>query len=150
WRDRARTIDILGGFANTETTIRVGDQDHRVFGAEIAPSILAALAPRPVIGRLFTADEAEGRANPVVLLGEELWHTLFTADSAVVGRVVALDGEAHTVVGVLPREFLFPERRAQFWLPHQVQPVSTDPALSQRTFGLSAIARLAPGATAAR
>jgi len=150
WRDHARIIDILGGFANTETTIRIGADDHRVFGAEVAPAILTTLAPRPILGRLFTADEGEVHASPVVLLSEALWRTQFAADGAMVGRVVTLDGEAHTVVGVLSREFVFPDRRAQFWLPHQVQPVSADPALSQRTFGLSAIARLAPGVTAAQ
>jgi ABC-type antimicrobial peptide transport system permease subunit len=64
--------------------------------------------------------------------------------------MVVVDGDPNTIVGVLAAGFAFPDRRARFWTPYIVQRVSADPAQSRRTSGLSAIARLAPGATAAQ
>jgi putative ABC transport system permease protein len=150
WLDRPRTIDVLGGYGSYETTVRIGDEDIRLFGAEVSPALLAALGARPIEGRLFTPQEAEEGADRVVLLSEELWRTRLGGDARAIGRSLMVDGEAHVVVGVLSGGFAFPDRRARYWSPYAVQRVSTDPARSQRTSGLSAIARLAPGVTAAQ
>ena len=40
---------------------------------------------------------------------------------------------------------IFRWQHARFWTPYAIPRVSSDPALSQRTSGLSAVARLAPG-----
>src|SRR5262245_9895050 len=57
WTDRPRTIDVLGGYASYETTVRIGDDDVRLAGAEVSPSLLGALGAVPIEGRLFTTQE---------------------------------------------------------------------------------------------
>jgi putative ABC transport system permease protein len=85
-----------------------------------------------------------------VLVSEIFWRHLLSASVAAVGQRMTIDGRPHTIVGVTRAEFAFPDRRARFWTPYSVRRVSTDPALRLRTSGLSAIARLAPGVTAAQ
>ena len=150
WTERPRTVDVLGGFGSYETTIAIGDDQVRTFGAEVSPALLAAIGARTSHGRLFSQAEAEQGASRVVLLSDALWRDSFNADPSMVGRSITIDGEPNTIVGVLQPDFSFPDRRARFWTPYVVQRVSSDPALSQRTSGLSAIARLAPGAAAAQ
>jgi predicted permease len=150
WIGGARTIDALGGYFDVERTIRVHDDDVRVAGAEVSPSILAAVGATPLLGRIFTADDAEERAEPVVLVSEYFWRHLLSESNDVVGRRLSIDGRPHTIVGVTRAEFAFPDRRARFWTPYPVPRVSADPALRLRTSALSAVARLAPGVTAAQ
>src|SRR5262249_46318320 len=113
-------------------------------------ALLSALGARPALGRLFTAADAEANAQSVLILSDTMWRDLFGADPGVIGRSVIADDDPHAIVGVLASGFSFPDRRARFWTPYRVPRVPTDPALRQRTSGLSAIARLPPGVTAAQ
>ena len=126
------------------------DDDLRVPGANVSPSLLAAVGATPLLGRILTSDDAEEGAEPVVLVSEYFWRHLLSESNDVVGRRMSIDGRPHTIVGVTRAEFAFPDRRARFWTPYAVSRVSDEPALRLRTSGLSAIARLAPGATAAQ
>ncbi len=70
WIGHARTIDVLGGCFDIERTIRVHDDDVRVAGANVSPSVLAAVGATPLLGRILTSDDAEERAEPVVVVSE--------------------------------------------------------------------------------
>ena len=53
-----------------------------------------------------------------------------------------LDGDPHTIIGIMPPEFSFPQRRAQVWRPLRFRPAD----LANRSNNyLSAIARRKPG-----
>src|SRR4030095_6182743 len=107
WLEHPRTIDVLGGYGGYETTVRIGDDDVRLFGAEVSPSLLAALGARPIQGRLFAAEESEESNNRVPILCEGLWRPRLGSDSGVFGRSLNGDGEPYTIVGVLGGEFIF-------------------------------------------
>src|SRR5688500_5877923 len=78
---------------------------ERVTGAAASAELFALLGVRAALGRLYAADEERPAAERVVVLGHDLWRRRFGGDSGVVGRVVPLNGVAHTVVGVLPPRF---------------------------------------------
>ena len=74
----------------------------------------------PLLGRtLQPADEMPG-AEPVVVLGYDVWQRQFLQDPAIIGRVVTVGRTARTVVGVMPPRFGFP-RNQQLWVPLPVQ-----------------------------
>jgi predicted permease len=84
--------------------------------ARVSPGIFDLLGGvRPVRGRLF--DQSEGRAgtNDRVLLSEDLWRSLYHADSSIVGRRITIDREALLVVGILPSDFRFPLWNTEIW-----------------------------------
>jgi hypothetical protein len=85
-----------------------------------------------------------------MLLGEALWEERFDRAADVIGRVVRIDGQPHTIIGVLPRGLAFPSADARLWRPNTIARVSNDPDQAQRTSGMTAMARLAPGVTAAQ
>jgi predicted permease len=150
WSERPRTVNVLGAYGSFAATIRVGDDDVSAFGAQVSPALMPVLGAAPLAGRLFTAGEAEEGANRVVLLGEVLWAERFNRDSGIIGRTVRIDGEPYTVVGILPRRFQFPSADEVLWRPYTIARVSTDPLQAQATSGMTALARLAPGVTAAQ
>ena len=80
-------------------------------GAAVSPGMLPLLRATPRLGRLFTEDEAREGADRVVLLSHRAWTNRFSSDPDIVGAPLELDGDPHTVVGVLPEGFYFPNPR---------------------------------------
>src|SRR5205823_8064441 len=70
----------------------------------------------PQLGRAFTADE-DKPGSRVVILSYGLWQRRCGGDATIIGRALNLNGEAYTVVGVMPQTFQFPTRRDQLWVP---------------------------------
>ena len=108
-------------------------------GARVSPSLFPLLRAAPHLGRLFTEEEARVGANPVVLLSHGAWTRRFASDPDVVGTLVDLDGDPHTVVGVLAEDFYFPSPNSEFWTPYVMPPNMEGPA-EQRVV-LSAVFR---------
>ena len=94
------------------------------------------MVSRPAQGRTF---EAEDLGQPVVILTHALWRTKLAADPAAIGRQIILGGRAHTVVGVLPEDFVFPLDQVDLFRP---LPLAAD-AEERAGYRVVAIARLA-------
>src|SRR5262249_5066902 len=93
----------------------------------------------------LTAEDGDPSQAGGVMLTDSVWHDRCGADPAVVDSVLTLDGQPYTVVGVLPREFVFPGWDAE--LVAALVPAA-DPRRDERgTNFLRAFARLAPGAS---
>src|SRR5262249_35008881 len=97
----------------------------------------------PLMRRTFTDHETlEGKAR-VVLLSYGIWQSVFAGDPQVVGRTVTLSGRTYDVVGVMPREFFFPGRDIQLWVPVAYAPATFTQA--RRPHWLGVVARRKPG-----
>ena len=113
------------------------------------------LGARPELGRLFGADEdTDANAPSVIVLTDAYWRKRFNADSAVVGRTVTLNGMPFTIVGVAARGFQGPFVIApDVWMSiHSSLRLSHNEAMltERRDFWLTAVGRLAPGASMQR
>jgi predicted permease len=75
----------------------------------------------PWMGREFEAFEDVPGGPPVAILSHGLWSRTFQEDPEILGRTIRLKGEAHTVVGVMPEDFLSPAE-ADVWTPLQPSP----------------------------
>ncbi|HTE45663.1 MAG TPA: ADOP family duplicated permease [Gemmatimonadaceae bacterium] len=97
---------------------------------------------QPVIGRNFTAEEASGGAQPVLLLSEGLWRRDYGASANVLGKVVQVDSVRRTIIGVMPASASLPDfqwDRTDLWMP-----LGSDPLVRVR--GVAGVAvRLKPG-----
>ena len=94
----------------------------------------------PALGRAFGPSDDRPGAEPVVMLGDDVWRRRYNADPAIIGRRVLVNGSPHTVVGVMPHDFGFPENE-RLWIAHGR--IADDEPRSSRnlfTFG-----RLKPG-----
>jgi predicted permease len=88
---------------------------ERLQGMRTSANAFAVLQVGAAAGRTFVAqDAADGRA---VVLSHGLWIRRFGGNPAAVGRVLTLNNANYTIVGVLPRSFVFPIREAELAVP---------------------------------
>src|SRR5581483_10198760 len=85
-------------------------------------------------------------AVPVVVLSFALWQRTFGGDPRIIGRNVRLNDRAYPVVGVMPPQFIFPERQPEIWAPLDLEAQLRNPA-GARGRALRVVARLADGVT---
>ena len=103
------------------------------------------LGTTPLLGRTFIEEEYEGTGARVVVLGHATWQSRFGGDTGVIGRVLTLDSEPYTIVGVMPPTFGYPPER-DVWAPK----IFTEADLRRHGIGhLQVLARLQPGVTLA-
>ena len=146
WRASQRSFDDLAAFQFASLNVVVRDgQPERLLGAFLTANGLELLHARPLLGRMLVAGDGAPGAAPVLVLGYEAWTTYFGGDPHVVGRAVRADGEAATIVGVMPRGFGFPQSQ-DAWMV-----LRADPLQFPRGKGPSLIVygRLKAGASAA-
>src|SRR6478609_6561358 len=72
----------------------------QVFGGRLTSNYFDLLGVRPILGRNFLPQEEEGA--DVAVVTKNFWQKRLGGDPNVIGRSIALDGTAHTIVGVLP------------------------------------------------
>ena len=82
-----------------------GQPAERVRGLQVSADLFPLLGVQPALGRWFTAEEDRPGRNNVVVLDYGFWQRRFAGDTNIIGRVIRLDGESVTVVGVMPARF---------------------------------------------
>ena len=119
WRDRSASLERLGGAWIRVYNLTGVEEPERLGGAAVTESLFATLGVVPQLGSTFTPG---GTADPrTVVLSDRLWRRRFGAAADVVGKTVALNGAPHTVVGVMPAGFAWPES-AELWVPFVPEP----------------------------
>ncbi|HOB99357.1 MAG TPA: ABC transporter permease [Verrucomicrobiota bacterium] len=142
WKAQNTVFADLGLQGERVFTLTGRAEPVRVEGAVVTASLFSLLGVQPMLGRQFTSDEDQPGAAPVAILSHGLWQQRFGGDADLAGLTLTLDGRSHTVVGIMPPGFAFPEA-AQLWTPLVV-----DAPESQRPSHLyKGLARLKPGVT---
>ena len=114
-----------------------------VRASRVEPTFFAVLGARPFLGRAIDpSDEAPEREH-VVVLSYGLWNSQFGADKQIVGKTIHLDGDAYSVIGVMPASFAKPES-VSLWVPLAW---TAEEKAVRGEHSMAAIARLKPGVT---
>lgn len=116
WQQQAQAFSQLAGMSFRSVTITDGDEPVRLRGELVSWNAFSILGVQPHLGRNFRPDEDQVGAPGAVILGYGVWEKRYGADSSLVGRVLPINGKPHTVVGIMPKGFMFPERE-EAWLP---------------------------------
>jgi putative ABC transport system permease protein len=143
WRDKNGVFTDLAAFHSTPFNLTGGDTPERLVGMRTTPNLFSVLAAAAALGRTF--DQGDGDAL-LVVLSHPLWQRRFGADPGIVGRSLVLDGRAHQVVGVMPKEFTFGDK-AELWVS---RPFTRQEVLERGNVFLDVVGRLKPGVTLAR
>ena len=117
WVVQQQSFEHFGLYRNTTVNLTGGYEPERLIGALASSGVFGALGVHPVQGRAFGAAEDQPGAQNVVVISERLWRARLGADPAILGRALMLNGEPHTVVGVMPPAMRFPSRLTDVWLP---------------------------------
>ncbi|PTX97788.1 ABC transporter permease [Opitutus sp. ER46] len=111
----------------------------------VTEEFLAAFGVTPRIGRPFQAGEFSYDGARVAILSHAAWQRHFAGDPAAVGRTAVFDGEAVTIIGVMPEDFREPEF-ADVWLPF---PAEAPENLARDSRFWTTVGRLKPGVSVA-
>ena len=142
WRRSLKTVTELGAARMSDRHVLTGEgRVEALRVAEITASAFPLTRVPPLLGRpLQPADELRG-AEPVVVLGYEVWQRQFLHDPTIIGRVLTVGRTPRTVVGVMPPRFGFPHDQ-QAWVPLPLQDAPPREGPAVQVFG-----RLADGAS---
>jgi putative ABC transport system permease protein len=118
WRAQNATFEQIEGYGGLGVTVLARGEPLRTQGAHATAGFLRMLGATPAVGRTFAPGEDQPGGAPLVVLSHGFWERRFGSDSGVVGQGVVVDGVSRTIIGVLPRGFLFaPVGDADIWIP---------------------------------
>ena len=137
--------DIFEGVASaTGTNVTVG-----AIGSNPARSVanfFSVVGLPPALGRAFTGEEDIESRPHVVIISDDFWRQQLNGRADVLGTTIAIDGNVHTIIGVMPKMFRHPYR-ANLWLPLALPANSPAQATNHYLYG---VGRLRKGLTIAR
>jgi putative ABC transport system permease protein len=163
WFSTAQYFDVRnsGTFADVALAIGANDnlivdgQPERIGTIRLSSNLLPMLGVRPLLGRLFTADDDRAGVAGTALLGHGTWRRRFGSDPAAVGRSILVNGVSFRIVGVLPDRFTLPRdvlptlggvEQAELVLP---LPLDAEAPRLRTREDYNILARLKPGLTIA-
>jgi macrolide transport system ATP-binding/permease protein len=107
WKKLNTVFTAVDAFEGTGFTLRTSTGAEMVRGAVVTAGFFKTLGVAPALGRDFRAGEDSPEAPRVVILSAAAWRKRYAGNAAVMGQTVTLNGNAHTIVGVLPPDFHF-------------------------------------------
>ena len=144
WRETLRSVEQVSAMRSIDPAVITREGGiGSVHAAEMTASGFQLARVQPLLGRpLMEEDEREG-ADPVAVIGYELWQSGFSSDPAVLGQRIQIGDTRHVIVGVMPEGFRFPMDQ-RLWTSLRTNPVGEVRPGSTDVF---VFARLVPGAT---
>jgi putative ABC transport system permease protein len=123
--ERSTTLEALDGYSvGSGFSVTGGAEPERLEGSYVTAGLFDLLGVQAAVGRTFAPGEDQPGAERVAVLGHGLWQQRLGGDPEVVGRQITLDGVAHTIVGVMPPDFGFPNRTVRLWVPAVMDPAN--------------------------
>lgn len=141
WQRDNTVFEHLSAQRGATFTLTGVEEPVRLRGLQVSARYFDIFGVRAAHGRTFAdGEDALGR-NQVVVLSHATWHAQFGGEPDIVGRVLQLDGEPHTVVGVMPEGSAFDRGATQVWKPLAFRPEN----MTRNFHWFGAVARLKPG-----
>ena len=143
WKERASSIEDIAALLPVTYNLTGNGEPTRLEGGRVTTNLFSLLGLRAILGRTFAIDDEGPQASPVAVITESLWISQFGADSEIVGRSIQLNGLSHTVIGVVPSDFRFPNPDVAVWVPAAF---SAEELAQPMAFSHYVVARLEGGA----
>jgi len=117
FRPAQQSFELVAAYLNGSTVnVTVDGTPRRYIGAYITEDFLRALGVGPAMGRDFTAADNQPGAEKVAIIGHGIWQRDFGGSAQIVGKDVRINGAPATIIGVMPRGFVFPTNE-ELWVP---------------------------------
>src|SRR5215471_672352 len=143
WREQNHVFADMASTRGRTMSITGDGTPEQLYGLAVTPNFFSVLGVRPLMGRAFTEEEDRTSAR-VVLISYGFWRRRYAGDPSVLNRSILFNEVRYTVIGVMPRDFVYRDHDREFWIPINVTPAFR--AMRGSHF-LSVVARLKPGVT---
>jgi predicted permease len=157
---RSGTIADAAILQNASFAVEAGNgHPQMVKGLRVSPNFFSVLGVSPVVGRTFLPQEAREGDRDKIVITYRAWQTFFASDPSAIGHTLRIQGRPAIVVGVLPKEFEFPNVNEMPGgatpgdvLPYEIfqplVPTEEEATADGSDWGSLVIARLKEGVTA--
>ena len=148
WQAQSRSFVSMAATRGDSFNLTGSGEPERLSGRMASAGWLETLGIQPARGRAISPDDDKLNAAPVVMISDALWRRRFSADPAIIGKSITLNDVSHTIIAVLPRDFLY----YNFEPGDVYVPIGAELQFRKRENhpGIRVVARLAPGATLAQ
>ncbi len=148
WKKENRVFSQMAAMDPYETASLTGQgEPERVSATRATANYFSILGVAPALGRTFAEGEDQSGRDHVVILSHGLWKRRYGSDPKVVGATIRLNGESHTVIGVMPSGFILHSFSTQIWTPLVLQDAQQSAAVRENR-NLYLFARLKTGISA--
>ena len=150
WKAQNHTLQDMTLFGWTRgVNLASSGSPNIVTAMPTEANFFSLLGAKAMLGRTWAPDEDQDGHDRVAILSYSLWQKQFGGDPHIVGRTIQVDGQARTVVGVLPATFRFVNYGAypDLWLPLVMD---LNKLFPRGSHGYGALGRLKPGVSAAQ
>jgi putative ABC transport system permease protein len=146
WKAQNQTFEGIAVYNRNSYNLTGVGEPERLVAGQVSADLFSILRVNTLKGRQFTNEEDQPDKAPVVVLSYGLWQRRFGGDEAIINQTISLNNKSYTVIGIMPKDYLFPSR-VEMWVP--VGQLSGQESWKQRGNhpGLYGVARLKPGAT---
>jgi predicted permease len=125
WQERQTSFEKFGAYSFAAVNLATeGERPQRYSSGQLTVAAFEALGVRPVLGRGFQPGDDRPGAEPVVLVGHDLWRERYNGSPSIIGQTIRANGVQRVVIGVMPEKFAFPIREA-LWTPLSIDPLAT-------------------------
>ena len=114
WIDRQRSFDALAGWDTTVLSKTAPGEAERLQGTIAVGALFEVLQTPAARGRTLTVGDDRLEAPPVIVISDTLSRRLFDDAAGALGQTITLSGRVHTVVGIMPPDFRFPDRDSEY------------------------------------
>jgi putative ABC transport system permease protein len=124
FKEQSRSFQQLAAFRSEDFTLTGNSEPERIIGAAVSEDFFPMMGVQAMLGRTFSPEDQKPGAN-VVMVSRELWQRRFGESPDLVGQSITLNEKSYTVVGVMPRNFLFPGElfeHTDLWVPLNLAP----------------------------
>ena len=155
WAAQNKVFTYMAASRAWPVNVSAGDRPEQLRGTMTSGDFFSLFGVHPVLGRTLQPQDSTPGNDHVVVLGYGVWKLLFGSDHGLIGRDITINGTAHTVVGVMPANFV-PDNYGELWMPsalgvppNLLRP-NEDPRAVRNSHYLDAWARLKPGVSLTR
>jgi putative ABC transport system permease protein len=117
WKSLNHSFEDMAAVALRSVNLTADGEPENVSSFAVTANLFSLLGVQPLVGRTFLSEEDRPEGNKVVILAYSLWQSRYGADRGILGRDILLNGEKHTVVGVMPAGFEFLDSSIRLWTP---------------------------------
>ena len=147
WKTQNQSFADMAASAETSFNLTGDGEPERVAAYSVSANFFPLFGVQPILGRSFSAEEDRPGGNKVAVLSYSLWQSRYGGDRQIINRDIQLNGEKHTVVGVMPPGFQFFESDVRLWVPLAL---GQEELANRGGHYLKVVARLKPGVTIAQ
>jgi len=105
WARECASLEQVALMRGRSAQIVAGGEPAALRGGDVPHNFFSLFGVEPLLGRAFLMEEEQEGHDRVVILSESLWRQHFSGDPSLLGQSILVDGEKHTVVGIVPAWF---------------------------------------------